>query len=215
MNRGFVGLIAGLAVLIAAALIFTWLGEDYRKNWGASEAEQAMTLPGDSLVLAPSVVTTRAITVNAPPESVWPWLLQMGQRRGGFYTHSALENLAGLKIHNAWQIQPEWQNVSVGDEVYLAPGDDAVMVVRELLPNHALVLQLRDSGDPAMSSFDWSWTFALVPVEKNRTRLVIRTRLRFGDSVGGVPDAALDLASWMMESGTLRGVKIRAERTAP
>lgn len=215
MNRGFAGLIAGLLVLLLAAALFALFGVDYRKNWNAREMELEMTLPGDTLVTSPDVVTTRAISIQASPRDVWPWLVQMGQRRGGFYTHTALQNLAGLKMKNAWEIVPEWQEVEVGNHVYLAPGETVVLSVREVIPDSALVLQLWNlEQDRPDTVFAWSWAFVLRSEGENASRLLIRTRVSSVGTTGGFTGTMMDFTSWMMESGTLRGVKIRAERTA-
>jgi hypothetical protein len=79
------------------------------------------SLPGDELVEHPNVEATHAITINAPVEEVWPWLVQLGQDKGGFYSHSRLENLVGCRLRNADRIVPEFQHLSVGDAVRLHP----------------------------------------------------------------------------------------------
>jgi hypothetical protein len=208
-----------LALLVVFLVLFTMLGKEYRHHWGATEAEVAMPLPGDTLIGNPDVVTTHAISINAPPERIWPWIAQMGQRRGGFYTHTALENLAGLKVTNAWEIRPEWRLTEVGDLVHLAPGDDAVLSVREIRPDTALVLQMWNinldvpSDVDSAPNFEWVWSFTLHPVDDSGTRLIIRTHVAApgvsGASVGG---AMMDLISWVMETGMLRGIQIRSER---
>lgn len=101
------------AFLIAFALLTPFLRR-WRCRWGATDEEVKRTLPGDELVPAPEWQWTHAITINAPPEQVWPWIVQMGQGRGGFYSYEALEDLVGCKIHNASRIVPEWQDLKVG-----------------------------------------------------------------------------------------------------
>jgi hypothetical protein len=85
-------------------------------TWGAREDEVAVWLPGDELLADAGLVTTRAITVNAPPEAIWPWLAQMGSGRGGAYTYDWIENLFDLNMHSANEILPEYQDIKVGDE---------------------------------------------------------------------------------------------------
>jgi hypothetical protein len=92
-------------------------------NWGATADEQRMTLPGDELLPDPSARFTRAITIHAPQSRVWPWIVQIGQDRAGFYSNTWLENLTGADIHNADAIHPEWQRRAVGDRVPLARPD--------------------------------------------------------------------------------------------
>jgi hypothetical protein len=90
-------------------------------RWGATEEELSKPLPGDELVPDPAIEPTQAITVNAPVEEVWPWLAQVGQDRGGFYSYEWLENLAGCEMRNADRIHPEWQHREVGEIVFLHP----------------------------------------------------------------------------------------------
>ena len=87
---------------------------------GQTIEETLAVLPGDELVAAGAPRTTRALTVDAPVEMVWPWLVQIGEGRGGFYSYSWLERAAGAHIHNANTIHTEWQNIHVGDTVWLA-----------------------------------------------------------------------------------------------
>ena len=103
------------AVTIFAVLcgLFLAVWHPWLMNWGATRDEQAMVLPGDTET--PSAYLTRAITIDAPPAVVWPWLMQIGQDRAGFYSNDYLENLTGANIHNADVIRPEWQVRAVGD----------------------------------------------------------------------------------------------------
>ena len=93
------------------------------RRWGASEEEARRRLPGDELVASPTFASTRAVTIAAPPAAVWPWLVQMGQGRGGLYSYDRLENLFGLDVHSADRIVPELQQLNVGDRISL--GKDA------------------------------------------------------------------------------------------
>ncbi|HEY7362445.1 MAG TPA: hypothetical protein VH642_16635, partial [Streptosporangiaceae bacterium] len=105
---------AGLAAA-AAALSYPWLFRRQCLTWGATPEEAARELPGDDLLASPDVIATRAITIDAPPAAVWPWLVQMGSGRGGVYTYDWIENLFGLDMHSADRIVPEWQTMRVGD----------------------------------------------------------------------------------------------------
>src|SRR5512136_2918459 len=135
------------ALLIGANLILWPLFRRWRLRWGATEAEVQMTLPGDELVPQPKWSYTQAITIHATAEQVWPWLAQMGQGRGGFYSYEGLENLAGCDIHNADRILPEFQAVKIGDGIKLAPQMPGFPVVI-VEPNRALVLH----GDTRLGS---------------------------------------------------------------
>jgi hypothetical protein len=109
--------LAGAGALVGYLLVVRpWL-----LHWGATAEERSSELPGDELVDRPGIQTTRAVTVEAPVEAVWPWLAQIGQDRGGFYSYEWLENLAGCRMRNADRIHPEWQQRTVGEMVLLHP----------------------------------------------------------------------------------------------
>jgi hypothetical protein len=108
-------------------------------RWGATNEELSKPLPGDELVPEPAIESTRAITVNAPVEEVWPWLAQIGQDRGGFYSYEWLENLAGCQMRNADRIHPEWQHRELGETVFLHPAYG--MRVASFEPGRAIVLE--------------------------------------------------------------------------
>jgi hypothetical protein len=95
---------------LSPVVIHPWL-----MDWGTTPAEQSMALLGDDRPTSPGPYFTRAITINAPPEQVWPWLLQIGQDRGGFYSNDWLANLIGVNIHNANAMHLEWQPRQLGD----------------------------------------------------------------------------------------------------
>jgi hypothetical protein len=163
-------------------------------TWGASAAERAKSLPGDELVERPGIQTTRAVTVAAPIEEVWPWLAQLGQDRGGFYSYEWLENLAGCRMRNADRIHPEWQRREVGETVLLHPLSGLKLARFE--PNHAYAFE--------------GWYFVLEP-EDGRTRLIARGRYPSG--LASVAYALLlELPHFVMERKMLLGIKERAER---
>lgn len=206
---GWLLIVVGTAAYGYAALIRPW-----HLRWGATDAEVAGALPGDELVPEPAGDTTRAVTVNAPPEAIWPWLAQLGQAKGGFYSYERLENLLGCAIHNADRVVPAWQQVQPGDLVKLAPSPDAppAYVVARVEPGRALVLghHLGLSSDPA-SPWSDTWQFVIVPVDGQTSRLIVRSR-----SIAGTPplNRALEPGIFVMEQRMLRGIKERAEGLA-
>ena len=113
-----------------------------------------MALPGDELLEDPDVVTTRAIGIDAPPSSIWPWIVQMGPGRAGAYTYDWIENLAGLDMHSADELLPQFQEISVGDGWKLGVKGPLLEVAR-LDPESALVLRSDDGN--------WVWAFVLAP----------------------------------------------------
>jgi deazaflavin-dependent oxidoreductase (nitroreductase family) len=176
-----------------------------------------MALPGDALTPPPVDQCTRAITVDAPPEEVWPWLVQMGADRGGFYSYTWLENLFGLKIHNADRIVDEWQQLAVGDPVWGDRGRSGGWVVVHLEPNVALVMKTADpkTGRAATRAegigFEFQWTFALVPTEPGVTRLLIRERTAFGHRATRWLMAPVGPISFVMTRKMLDGIRVRVE----
>jgi hypothetical protein len=196
-------------------------GRPWQLHWGATAEEASTSLPGDELVPDAAYVTTRAITVQAPAEAVWPWLVQMGQGRGGLYTYDRLEQIAGLAIRSADHIVPELQQLAVGDTVNLAAVGGPKVALLE--PGRALVLfetmDLRTglpipSVPPTQWAMDWTWTFALRPSRDATTRLLIRTRGAYRPRVLLAPLMVLLLEPihFVMERGMLLGIKRRAER---
>lgn len=181
-------------------------------NWGATPAESGRRLPGDDLLPEPDAESTMAVTIDAPPGAVWPWLRQLGQDRGGFYSYEWAENLVGLDIHNADRVVPEWQDLSVGDPVRLATEDrfpDAALEVAAIEPERSLVLRTPD--EPT----GWVWSFVLDP-DDGTTRLLVRSRIRLpaNPAVRVAARAVLDPVAWFMTRGMLRGLRSRAERQA-
>lgn len=192
--------------------------------WGATCNEVVRPLPGDDLVANPLYVTTRAISVKAPANAVWPWLVQLGQNRGGFYTYDVIENLMGLDIHSAAAIRPEWQDLHAGEDyVTLDPDEYMKMTIAVLEPERAFVIRSGAPGEPpqAPGSFfkgeiEWSWAFVLDPVDERTTRLIIRCRATWADTLAArlAKPLLLEPVHFVMEERMLRGIRDRAERAA-
>ena len=204
-----------LGTAAAGAAAYHTLVRPQIRHWGSEERERQQFLAGDDLVADPRTVTTRAISIEAPPAAVWPWLAQMGQQRGGFYSYDWLERLAGLDIHNADRVYPEWQDIAVGDKVYLSPG--SAMIVAEIVPEETLVLiQEAPIGERPNDVLRWSWGFHLEPVGASRTRLLVRTRVSWTPDglLGLFLGAPVEALHFVMERGMLQGLKERAETNA-
>jgi len=186
------------------------------RNWGATGEEQDLALPGDELVADPASVATRAVTVDASPEEVWRWLVQIGQGRGGMYSYDWLENILGLRIRSTDRIREEWQHLEAGDQVrlvregWLGLKDGFALPVARVDPGRAIVLR----EQPPQQPWDAVWSFHVIPLGPARCRLISRSRSAF-------PRGAARLATWAMEPVTLvmtrkmlLGIKQRAERRA-
>ncbi|MEZ5238260.1 MAG: hypothetical protein R2716_04735 [Microthrixaceae bacterium] len=173
---------AMLGLLAAAVAAYVrWVGP-WQRSWGATSAEVRGALPCDGLVREPAQQVTRAISVAAPPEDVWPWVVQIGADRGGFYSYDWLENLMGLGIHSADDVVGAWQDLAVGDIVAADRARSGGWVVEESRPPELLVLRVADvgSGRPVDRddgfALEFMWTFALQPGASGGTRLVVRER---------------------------------------
>ena len=198
----------------AALLVMLYGARRYYRNWGATKAECQMLLPGDNLVADPAIQTTEAVYIDAPLSAVWPWLLQMGQDRGGFYGWEGLKNLAGLRHHDADRIHPEWQQLEVGDLVRLAPEgwmglpEGVTLNVAEIVPEKYIVL---NPARPDLRS-NAVWSFHVQPHWEDRVRLLTRARIALRHP-GEV--FAMELVRPVIALGTrglLLGIKHRVER---
>ncbi len=111
----------GSGVVLLASGVYLLAVRPWMLSWGASRAERARSLPGDEIAPRPGAGPTRAVSIDASPQDVWPWVAQLGQDRAGFYSYAWLENLAGCELENANEIHPEWQRREVGELVMLHP----------------------------------------------------------------------------------------------
>lgn len=206
-----------LAVFLATGhVLYHGVLAPRHSRWGATTAELAAAWPGDELVPLPGGQSTRAVTVDAPPDALWPWLLQLGQDRGGFYSYDWLESALGLHIHNAEQVVPAWQRLQVGDQVHFMPNrwlglrTDRVpkTVVALLHPERDLVLHTPDGGG--------TWSFHLRPIDTAHTRLVARSRAGQPRTVGEhlFNNVLWDIAHFIMERRMLLTLKQRGEHLA-
>lgn len=194
-----------------------------RSHHGTTAEDAARARPGDELVPAPRWGWHHAIEIAAPASAVWPWVVQMGADRAGFYSYEALENLAGCELHNAERIHPEWQRLAVGDGLRLHPKQPPLPIVW-LEPERGLVAGLRVDLATAASvaltaplpprHVAVSWAFLLEPIDAARCRFVSRYRVSYGDDLR----SRISLGpTWIEPIGTamdlrmLEGIRRRAE----
>lgn len=207
---------SGVLAVAAAVGVFThgvlpWaLG-----TWGATELETSMPLPGDELIPDPDGIQTMAVTVSAPAEQVWPWLMQMGVDRAGLYSYTWVENgLLHLGVTNADRINPEWQDLTVGDIIAFTPegypgGRNGPRVV-ELESSRHLVLDSSPGAQPG--TVTGTWQFVLHDAGGGCTRLLLRTRTGPGRPAGlRIMDFLLRPGYLVMDRAMLLGIKHRAE----
>ena len=199
-DRGAVGLLRPVSDILLGGgqVLVTLLASPLLRlrynRWGADAEEVGAPMPGDDLVPAPRLGYTRAVTIGAPVDAVWPWLAQMGQGRGGLYSYDGLENLLGCDLHSADDVLPGHQDVRPGDLIRLGPE----ATFRRPRSEHV---------DPVVT---WQWT--LRPLDAGRrTRLVVRQRLAFPRSQR-VLWRLVEPIGFVMERRMLHGIKRRAER---
>ncbi|MGB7297506.1 MAG: hypothetical protein WBC70_18160 [Candidatus Aminicenantales bacterium] len=204
LTFGFLGVFI-LSAMAYFRLVFPWM-----LNWGATKAETAMSLPGDELVPNPGYRSTRALTIEAPVADVWPWLAQLGQDRGGFYSYSWFENMILADIHNAGTVNPEWQARREGELLPLAlPGYPLGLIkwkegsvgprIRRFEPDRVMVLE------------GWG-SFVLQPRGESRTRFIVRDPTE-PKSVPGrlLWGVFFEPGHFAMERQMMKGIKLRAE----
>ena len=207
------GPIAAAIAMAGAAAAYVFLARRWQLRWGATDEEASGLLPGDDLVAGPDLSATRAITVRASADEVWPWIAQLGQGRGGLYSYDSLENLVGCQIHSADRIVPEWQSPQAGDEVRLHP--EMPLVIAVLEPGRALVLRggvpMGDTAPP----YDFTWAFVLRERPDGTTRLLVRERYAYTQWWSPLVVEPVEVVSFVMSQKMLRGIRDRAEGRHP
>jgi hypothetical protein len=191
--------LSGLPLFATAPLCRRW-----HLRWGATDDEVHGSMPGDEIVPNPSFDATRAITIDAPPELVWPWIVQMGYRRAGFYTYALLDN-AGYD--SADRILEEYQPPKIGDWVPMAKqiNETTAFRVKAFELNRWLLWEKPDS----------TWAWKLLPLEGGRTRLATRLKQRYAWEKPGsavLTLVLLEFGDFPMMRRVLKGIKVRAER---
>ena len=205
MNRRSILRLAGAGSVAAAG--YGLIVRPWMLRWGSTAEERARPLAGDDVAPEATYTTTRAVTIGAPPESVWPWLIQMGQDRAGFYTHNWVERLLQSGIPDTSEIRPEWQHLEPGDLMRTnrdIGGKPMGWPVEEVDPGRSVVVRSRSM--PA-----GTYAFVLEPIDATTTRLIVRDRARW--KWWEWPFAALvyEPLHAYMETGLIRGIRDRVE----
>jgi hypothetical protein len=205
-----------LGLVAGAEAVLVRLGRTY----GSTAAERGLALPGDRVVPHPQVVTDHAVTLAAPPAQVWPWLVQMGWHRGGWYTARWVDRLLfPANLPSAEQVLPGLQGLAVGSFVPDGPPETGCgFTVTELDPGRALVLHSTSHlpatwRDRGIARLDWSWTFALRPTPHGGTRFHVRSRWTTAPWWFTAAGRLLVVpADFVMARSMLRGVRDRVDR---
>ena len=192
-------------VLLTLAALYWFPVRRWFGRWGTTSAELTRRMPGDAVLANPTHSATHAITIDAPAEDIWPWLVQMGYQRGGLYSYDWLDRLFRfLDRPSANRVLPEFQRLAAGDKIRLGPREE--LTVTSLDPNRSLVLSY------SAHAFEWVWQFGLYPMDEVRTRLVSRGIERYANTFGAwVFMRIMEPAAFIMTRRMLLGVKQRAE----
>jgi hypothetical protein len=183
----------------ALALLYVRVIRPWQLRWGATDEEIGSALPGDELVARPTFNATRAVTIDAPPDLVWPWLLQVGVTRAGWYSYDLLDNLGRP---SARTIIPELQDLKVGDVVPLSPDGRSGPRVLAMEPGRSMVWGAAEA----------TWTWVLQPMGGSGTRLLTRNRIHYRwlhPSI--IFNLLIEFADIVMIRRMLLNVKERAE----
>lgn len=176
-------------------------------DWGATDDERHRPLPGDDVLPTASYQTTRAVTIRASVESIWPWLVQMGQDRAGFYTHNWVERVLQSGIPDIAEIHPEWQHLDPGDLMRTnrdRGGKALGWPVESVDPGRSLVV--RSHSLPV-----GTYAFVLAPIDAQTTRLIARDRAHWKRREWPFTVLLYEPLHAYMETGLIHGVKRRAE----
>ena len=191
------------AVVVLVWIVFFGLYRPWQLKWGGSPEVLVRGMPGDEIVHRPIFNATRAVTVRARPEDIWPWIVQIGFHRGGWYTYDLLDSLGR---RSAERIIPEFQHMEVGDLIPMGPGKNSGIWVKELVLNRSMVWWSKKEDRT-------TWVWSLDPLPDGETRLVTRVRapLSWSEPLSIVWLAMFELADFPMMRKCLLGIKRRTE----
>ena len=209
----------GILTLACAAIGVNFLAytRPWFLQWGATSREIERALPGDEIVPVAASQYTRAVTIDAPADQVWPWLAQLGQDRAGFYSFDLLENVVGCQMPVDDVLRPDKQTWQEGDRLWMYPSDRAggagFATLRTYIPGRGMGFATRAPGTTLDQPEDGSWSFVLDPIDDRTTRLLIRGRLAPGRSLGDVvfERAFFEPVHFFMERRMMLGLKALAE----
>jgi hypothetical protein len=221
LDRPMVRVSALVACLAGLLAVYFGVARPWFRRWGATDAEVAMSLPGDAIVPAARSRETRAITIAAPADQVWPWLAQIGQDRGGFYSYKRLEDLFGCEMPDVRALVPWMQHWKLGDKLWMYPpgkaGGIGFAVLESYVPGRAMAFATRPMGAAATRPADGSWAFVVDPIDGQSSRLLFRGRAagELRPMVAAFNAAVFEPIHFAMERRTMEGIKAMAEGTPP
>jgi hypothetical protein len=192
-------------VIVVLAAVYWFPVRRWMARWGTTSEERTRPMAGDAIIPNPTHWATHAVTIEAPPDDIWPWLVQLGYQRGGLYSYDWLDRLFGiLDRPSANNVLPWFQQLAVGDKIPLGPRQE--LTVAALHEKRALALRY------SAHEFEWVWQFSLYPLNERRTRLITRGTERYKNTVGAwLFMRVMEPAAFVMTRRMLLGVKQRAE----
>jgi hypothetical protein len=205
--RFLIGAAAALIVIIFGAI---WMGVAI-PTWGSTPQEVTRALPADEMVSDPTLVWNHALTIKAPAEEVYPWLVQIGDSRAAFYSITFIENVfcatsGSCRYVNADRVHPDWQTPEKGQQGIIMD----YMVINDYVPGQYVLATASDK-----LPLHWTWLWYVEPVDQNTSRLIVRHRTGFpAEAPKGVITAVFN-AGFIMERGMMLGIKTRAEDSVP
>jgi hypothetical protein len=191
------------AAVIFGSVAFLQVYRPWELRWGATGEELTRRMPGDEVVPRPTFNATRAVTIDAPPEDIWPWIVQIGFGRAGWYSYDLFDNLGR---HSSERVVAELQHMDAGDLVPLGPGEKSGMFVKEFVVNRSMLWWTGKHGQT-------TWAWGLYPIPGGATRLVTRVRTPFSwaQPMSAVWLVLTEVADFPMMRKCLLGIKRRAE----
>ncbi len=213
---------------VTGVALFGFVLRPWYVNWGATREEATRPLPGDDLIPRPRLVSTRAVVIHAPADKVWPWLVQLGYGRAGWYNHDWINAAMGVRYYegtrSSSRILPQFQNLKVGDVVPLNAPDSGWEVV-SLEPNRLMILtawidvktgRRVNPGDPPPAAYiHSSQVYVLEELDRRTTRFIVRDRLDWELGRANLLGYVLEPGYFLQESAFMQGVKKRAEALQP
>lgn len=189
---------AVITMLAGIIIVYSWVIRPWQLTWGATSEEVASILPGDEYLTSPNYYATRAITINTAAEKIWPWLIQMGDKRGGWYTYDFFENRG---IPSVKKIIPKYQHIALGDKVSMA------FWVKDFRKDKWILLE--GNGEQGKIT----WLMLLNPIDKNNTRFITRLRIQRYNSklIERLGHLVFDAGEMFMTRKSMLGLKKRAE----
>lgn len=211
------GLLTTMAVVGGVLVVYHFLFRPRMLRWGATREEANRVLPGDEVTPPKPFRLTMAATLPGTPEEIWPWLVQMGWSRAGYYTYNPIENLFGLDLHNADRIHPEWQDLKVGETIWMGHPRMKNLFpetkTSTVEPNRALALAIYGpSGTDTPPT--GAWTFFLEPIDDRKTRFIVRLQVAAPTAVGKIIFYAfMEPAHFIMQQTMFAGLRKRLARS--